>query len=340
MLPPPTVLSIFEGNSVSLSNDRSATHFQIKPINLLLFKDLTRFGIMSVYGEIFGFVFLDSSLSVVSIRTSIIKDLQEIHSFKSMQNNFFFCDRNGWPLTAEQEFQLTGWDIVHDNMIRIRPYKIDTKVLSSSDLELNVKKTANDRNGSTITLFEDANHVDGLMTNNLVLSNNSNHSDGEKQLQHACNHAEDHQNSNNNLYYPRHSHSLNSAAHYHPHYHAHANNSSPDILNLNGLNDSFYKQHNLINDLTIVKSSFPTRPKPILISYVRKEAEQHARNLKTQLTSLGCDVYLDVDEIKVGMDWQDALNDAVNSCEIFIPLVTPNYGLTLWTNREIKYAGE
>lgn len=302
---------------------------------------LTRCGIMSVYGEIFGFVFLDSSLSVVSIRTSVVKDLQDIHSFKSMQNSFFFCDRNGWPLTTEQEYKLTGWDLISDNMIRIRPYKIDTKVLSSSDLELNVKKTnANDRNGSTITLFEDTNHVDGSMTNNhLALGGQS---DGER-LQHVCNHPEDHQNPISNAYYPRHSHSLNSTAHYHPHYHNNhvGNNSSPDITNLTGLNDSFYKQqHNLINDLALVKSSFATRPKPILISYVRKEAEQHARNLKTQLTSLGCDVYLDVDEIKVGMDWQDALNDAVNACEIFVPLVTPNYGLTLWTNREIKYAGE
>ena len=43
----------------------------------------------------------------------------------------------------------------------------------------------------------------------------------------------------------------------------------------------------------------------------------------------------DVHEISVGVDWQDALNFAVSNCEVFIPLVTPRYGETLWTNREV-----
>lgn len=43
----------------------------------------------------------------------------------------------------------------------------------------------------------------------------------------------------------------------------------------------------------------------------------------------------DVHEISVGVDWQDSLNFAVSNCEVFIPLVTPRYGETLWTNREV-----
>jgi len=46
--------------------------------------------------------------------------------------------------------------------------------------------------------------------------------------------------------------------------------------------------------------------------------------------------YQDVHEIKFGADWQDALNSAVSSCEIFVPLVTARYGETLWTNREVE----
>lgn len=46
----------------------------------------------------------------------------------------------------------------------------------------------------------------------------------------------------------------------------------------------------------------------------------------------------DVDEIQAGNDWQDKLNDAVGNCGIFVPLITPQYGLTRWTNREIKLA--
>jgi len=44
----------------------------------------------------------------------------------------------------------------------------------------------------------------------------------------------------------------------------------------------------------------------------------------------------DVHEIKLGADWQDALNIAVSNCEVFVPLVTPRYGETLWTNREVS----
>lgn len=41
-------------------------------------------------------------------------------------------------------------------------------------------------------------------------------------------------------------------------------------------------------------------------------------------------------EIKKGADWQDSLNWAVRSCHVFVPLVTPRYGETLWTNREVS----
>ncbi|XP_067135835.1 uncharacterized protein [Centruroides vittatus] len=78
--------------------------------------------------------------------------------------------------------------------------------------------------------------------------------------------------------------------------------------------------------------------KKILISYVRAEASKHARDLKRELADLGFNVFLDIDEIQAGNDWQDKLNDAVGSCEIFVPLITPQYGLTRWTNREIKLA--
>ncbi|GFY75979.1 TIR domain-containing protein [Trichonephila inaurata madagascariensis] len=78
--------------------------------------------------------------------------------------------------------------------------------------------------------------------------------------------------------------------------------------------------------------------KPILISYVRAEAAQYALDLKQELVTMGFSVYLDVHEIKTGSDWQDALNFAVTHCFLFVPLITPMYGKTQWTNREIKLA--
>ncbi|XP_074640330.1 uncharacterized protein LOC141898375 isoform X2 [Tubulanus polymorphus] len=84
--------------------------------------------------------------------------------------------------------------------------------------------------------------------------------------------------------------------------------------------------------------SSTNRSHQILISYVRAEAAQYAQDLKRCLTELGFTVYLDIHEIKTGIDWQDALNDAVSNCELFVPLVTQSYGETQWTNREVKLA--
>lgn len=76
----------------------------------------------------------------------------------------------------------------------------------------------------------------------------------------------------------------------------------------------------------------------IVISYVRVEAYQYATQLKAALKKLGFKVFLDADEIFIGCDWQDVLNDSIAMCRLFVALITPRYGETLWTNREIKLA--
>ena len=76
----------------------------------------------------------------------------------------------------------------------------------------------------------------------------------------------------------------------------------------------------------------------ILISYVHKEAAEYAPLLKDALEKFGYTVFLDVECIQGGIDWQDALNDAITNCSLFVPLITMEYGDTLWTNREVKMA--
>jgi len=75
-----------------------------------------------------------------------------------------------------------------------------------------------------------------------------------------------------------------------------------------------------------------------MISYNHSEGREFATKLKAALLSVGVSVYLDVDEIKMGSDWQDSLNEAILHCRAFVPLVTPSYGRTLWTGRELKLA--
>ncbi|OWA51494.1 hypothetical protein BV898_15974 [Hypsibius exemplaris] len=81
-----------------------------------------------------------------------------------------------------------------------------------------------------------------------------------------------------------------------------------------------------------------TQAKKFLISYVQKEGRDKAILLKAELELHGCSVFLDFENIAAGMDWQDILNNAVKTCEVFVPIVTDSYGETLWTNREVKLA--
>lgn len=79
----------------------------------------------------------------------------------------------------------------------------------------------------------------------------------------------------------------------------------------------------------------------IVISYVHREASTHARDLKEQLYKIGLkSVFLDVDNIPYGDDWQDTISEALNSCIVFVALVTPQYGETKWTKREAKLADD
>lgn len=96
-----------------------------------------------------------------------------------------------------------------------------------------------------------------------------------------------------------------------------------------------------MHSITEADSPIKTNSQPakqILISYVRAEASEYALDLKAELENRNISVYLDVHEIFGGTDWQDSLNYAVSNCEVFVPLVTPRYGETQWTNREIKLA--
>lgn len=76
----------------------------------------------------------------------------------------------------------------------------------------------------------------------------------------------------------------------------------------------------------------------IMISYIHNEATKEAVILRDEFRKLNFSVFLDIDCIKPGLDWQDTLNDAVYKTSLFVPLITTQYGMTEWTNREVKLA--
>ena len=94
----------------------------------------------------------------------------------------------------------------------------------------------------------------------------------------------------------------------------------------------------VVGSVVVGDTPGPSPSFDIVISYVRIEAFHYAAQLKAELKKLGFKVFLDADEIFIGCDWQDVLNDSIATCMLFVALITPRYGETLWTNREIKLA--
>ena len=115
-------------------------------------------------------------------------------------------------------------------------------------------------------------------------------------------------------------------------------NDGEDLAPINENNDSTDQRLNSLvyTDVKAPSSSFDLFE--ILLSYVHTEAGPFAVLLKNALEYLGYRVFLDVHCIESGRDWQDVLNDAITNCSLFVPLITMQYGQTLWTNREVKLA--
>ncbi|KAI1294698.1 hypothetical protein HDE_05948 [Halotydeus destructor] len=215
--------------------------------------------------------------------------------------NYSFCllDKNGWPVTQKQEESLCTWDLVNNGTFTIKTLKRRSEVLTDvTDSRLKVLEKSPSEEENTVGPGSGESEEEDDPPTELNSPVKTRRLD--KQSSQAD--SDDNQVGNSML-----------------------------SLNAPSSASSFY--------ITTPHSSMSNgTTKHILISYVRNEAEQHARNLKRELTDIGCNVYLDVDEIQGGHDWQDALNNAVRNCEVFVPLITPQYGLTQWTNREVKLA--
>jgi WD40 repeat protein len=61
----------------------------------------------------------------------------------------------------------------------------------------------------------------------------------------------------------------------------------------------------------------------IFISYGRKDAEDLALKIASDLTGIGHDVWIDKDQIKTGRSWEEQIEEAILSHDIFISLLTP-----------------
>jgi WD40 repeat protein len=62
----------------------------------------------------------------------------------------------------------------------------------------------------------------------------------------------------------------------------------------------------------------------VFISYGRKDAEEIANKLLTDLRTKGHDVWLDKEQIHTGTSWEEQIENAILSCDFFISLLTPH----------------
>jgi GH25 family lysozyme M1 (1,4-beta-N-acetylmuramidase) len=61
----------------------------------------------------------------------------------------------------------------------------------------------------------------------------------------------------------------------------------------------------------------------VFISYSRQD-QTFARRLATDLTRMGADVWIDVDDIPTGMDWSNAIQEGLDTCDVMLLVVSPS----------------
>ena len=60
--------------------------------------------------------------------------------------------------------------------------------------------------------------------------------------------------------------------------------------------------------------------------------------VKSQLISLGIDVFLAHEDIEPSSEWQEEILRQLRICEIFLPILTPDFDSSSWTDQETGFA--
>ncbi len=96
------------------------------------------------------------------------------------------------------------------------------------------------------------------------------------------------------------------------------------ILNFAGIeiDDSLYAP--LISGKTI----------RIFLSYSSKDANVLAGSIKTNLENFGLEVFVAHDDIEPSTEWQEEIIRNLNSCDIFMPILSTGYPHSEWTDQE------
>lgn len=220
-----------------------------------------------------GFLFCSMSQSIAELVDEMAKQLPGLYRSLSSKQ-FYFLDRNSWPVSRDQESSLSVLDIAHSSCVKIRCSR------SNFSRKVSMIEGGNERSDSHRFSISDS------LPHEFFLAADAN-----------------------------------------------------EVLSPISEQPEATEQQWKSSDYTDAKMTLSdTQTFEILLSYVHTEAGKYALLIKTALEDLGYSVFLDIHCIEGGKDWQDVLNSAITNCVLFVPLITFQYGKTLWTNREIKLA--
>ena len=220
-----------------------------------------------------GFVLCDLSSTVVDLTKELSLQLPELYKYLT-NRNFFFLDRNGWPIAERQKSMLQVLEICPSSCVKLGFISDMISRHHSRQIDMFTSKTEDVNESGEIIQRKISAVTDPLAR-------------------------------------------LTSVQEY------------PDAVEL---------PWPLASYAELKVTATKTDLFEIIISYVHTEGSQYACLLKDALESMGYAVFLDIHCIEGGKDWQDVLNNAITNCSLFIPLITMQYGNTLWTNREVKLA--
>ena len=77
----------------------------------------------------------------------------------------------------------------------------------------------------------------------------------------------------------------------------------------------------------------------IFISYARKDLS-YVRKIVTSLDARDCDVWIDLDDIPKGEDWEQEIYQNINKAEAFLFMLSPDSIASEMCNKEIRHAVE
>ena len=99
--------------------------------------DKPRFGICNINGESFGFVFVEYFWTLRQLRDAIDDHFKEIGLRQRI--DYTFIEKNGWPVSTNQELILSVLDIVSNQTIRIQSGSIRISSIAPTPVVSNIK---------------------------------------------------------------------------------------------------------------------------------------------------------------------------------------------------------